>query len=243
MIVQSILILGFINVITTGLLSSFFAINSTAFIFSLFIYALPVLVWYTLKPYILKLQEFKKNQREYLRIKYDFEIFDTLLKKQQLITVPVDGLGIDFGNPHAENSLIKVCNPFCGPCAKAHSKLEELVTENKNIRIKIIFMVPNREEASAYKPTAHLLAIAESKQKNNIKQALDDWYLAESKDYERFAIKYPMNGELKNQGSKMNEMYRWCEEMKVTETPTLFLNGYKLPETYDVTDLAILLAE
>ena len=37
--------------------------------------------------------------------------------------------------------------------------------------------------------------------------ALDDWYLAPKKDYEVFAEKYPMNGELKMQeaGNRKNE--------------------------------------
>jgi len=37
----------------------------------------------------------------------------------------------------------------------------------------------------AYKPVAHLLAIAEG-DKNQTRKALDDWYLADTKDYEIF---------------------------------------------------------
>jgi len=35
---------------------------------------------------------------------------------------------------------------------------------------------------------------------------LDDWYLADKKDYETFAGKYPMNGELQTQGNKIEAM-------------------------------------
>jgi hypothetical protein len=40
------------------------------------------------------------------------------------------------------------------------------------------------------------------KEETLTKQALDDWYLAEQKDYGTFASKYPMNGELKNRTVK-----------------------------------------
>jgi len=34
-------------------------------------------------------------------------------------------------------------------------------------------------------------------------KALDDWYLPAKKEYEVFASKHPMNGELKAQGDKI----------------------------------------
>ena len=62
-----------------------------------------------------------------MRVKFNTEIFDTLLKKQKQITLPTEGIGIDLGNPEATNTLIKVCNPYCGPCANAHSKIKKLL--------------------------------------------------------------------------------------------------------------------
>ena len=80
-------------------------------------YLLPVLSWYTLKPCFKDVQEAKTTKRSYSRLKFNTEIFDTLLKKQPEISIVPEGLGIDLGNPLAINTLIKVCNPYCGPCA------------------------------------------------------------------------------------------------------------------------------
>ena len=68
-------------------------------------------------------------------------------------------------------------------------------------------------------------------------QALDDWYLAKKKDYDVFALKYPMNGELKEQENKLDLMKHWCDEAEVTATPTFFINGRRLPETYSINEL------
>ncbi|HEY8659322.1 MAG TPA: thioredoxin domain-containing protein [Hanamia sp.] len=241
--VQALLVFGAINVITYNFLYPIPQF-STAFILKCMLsYMLPVLLWYAVKPHILRLQEAKITRREYLRIKFNAEIFETLLKKQKAIAVPADGLGIDLGNPSATNTLIKVCSPYCGPCGKAHPKIEELLEEIPNLKVKIIFTTPNQPEERAYKPVSHLLAINGQGNEENIKQALDDWYLADKKDYDLFAKKYPMNGELARRGNKIEAMDKWCKAMEISFTPTIFINGYQLPDAYSIEDLKYFLLE
>ncbi len=241
--VQALLVLGAINILVNNLLQPISGNESLIIIETFFLYLLPLMVWFSIKPYILQLQEMKHTKREYLRIKFNEEIFETLLKKQKIITVPFDGLGIDLGNPNASNTLIKVCSPYCGPCAKAHPKMEKLIEENTNIKAKIIFATQNSPELQSYKPAVHLLAIAEQKNDSKIKKALDDWYLAEKKDYDTFAVKYPMKSELTQQGNKIDAMDKWCRAMEITSTPTFFINGHKIPDAYGIEDLKYFLAE
>ena len=241
--VQGLLLLGAGNIFIHHFLASPFLFSQSFVCKAILLYLLPALAWYVIKPSILKLQETKNIKREYLRIKFNVEIFDTLLKKQKAITVSADGLGIKLGNPNATNTLIKVCNPYCGPCAKAHSKIEELLEQNKNVKAKIIFTTPNDETNPAIHPVTHLLAIAEENNGVKIKQALDDWYLSNTKDYAVFEKKYPMNGEVKKQGHKIEAMDRWCKAMEVRATPTIFLNGYQLPDAYNIEDLQYFLLE
>ncbi len=242
--VQALLLLGGINVIANNFLYPLPLFSLLPIVYLLLLSSLPIVTWYSVKPYILRLQEAKNTKREYLRIKFNGEIFDTLLKKQKALTLSADGLGIDLGNPAAANTIIKVCSPYCGPCAKAHVKIEELLEHNDTIKVKIIFTTPDLEAHSAIKPTRHLMAIAA---KNNteemLKQSLDDWYLPDKKDYDLFAAKYPMNGELLQQGTKIEAMGKWCNEMKIKATPTIFINGYQLPDAYSIEDLQYFLLE
>lgn len=242
--VQALLVLGSINVIANNFLTSPSGYSILFISKSILLYLLPVLLWYIVKPYILHLQDAKNTEREYLRIKFNTEIFETLLKKQKQISIATDGLGIDLGNSGATNTLIKVCNPYCGPCAKAHPKIDKLLEEIPNLKAKIIFTIPNQPEQPAYKPVSHLLAINEqNNNEGNIKLALDDWYLVDKKDYKLFAIKYPMNGELAKQGNKIEAMEKWCKAMEIVSTPTIFINGYQLPNAYRIEDLQYFLLE
>jgi protein-disulfide isomerase len=175
-------------------------------------------------------------------MKKDGRIFEALMAKQKKITGSTEGLGITLGNPQAQHTLVKVCNPYCGPCAKAHPEIHELIRQNSNIKVQVIFTATVEETDRRSKPVKHLLAIAEKQNEQLTKQALDDWYLPEKTDYEVFAAKYPMNGELNVQNAKVKAMQNWCEEVKIEVTPTFFVNGYQLPENYKVTDLTYFLA-
>ncbi|HJV77282.1 MAG TPA: thioredoxin domain-containing protein [Paludibacter sp.] len=242
--VQALLLFGGVNVIANELLLPLNQFSVEVIIKSILLYLIPVLLWYTLKPYLLKLQEAKNTKREHFRIKFNSEIFDTLLKKQKQITVSTDGIGIDLGNPDATNTLIKVCNPYCGPCAKAHPKIEKLMDEIPDLKVKIIFTTPNDPNHYAFNPVDHLLSIKhQNKNDKIIKQALDDWYLADKKDYDQFSAKYPMNADHGKQADKIEAMFKWCNDMDINFTPTIFINGHQLPDAYNITDLQYFLLE
>ncbi len=243
--VQALLFLEFITSISTGALQSLFltyqpiTISTLSTIITAFI--LPIITWYLLKPNLFKAEEGKRNKRELMRIKYNPQIFEALLTKQKRIEKSTEGLGITLGNLKATNTIIKVCNPYCGPCAKAHPEIEKLLEENNNLKVQIIFMGASNEIKAM--PIKHLLAIAEKDNESLTKQALDDWYLVKEKDYKVFAEKYAMNGELDKQGEKAETMSEWCKAIEIAFTPTFFMNGYQLPDAYSIGDLKYFLAE
>ena len=241
--VQALLLLGGLNVFVHNFLYPLPLLSFLPVANCLLFFAIAPLIWFAIKPYILRLQEAKNIKREYLRIKFNAEIFETLLKKQKQITLSAEGLGIDIGNPAAGNTIIKVCNPYCGPCAKAHSKIEALLEHNKNVKAKIIFTTPDDDTNRAVKPVRHLLAIAAEGNEEKIKQALDDWYLPDSKEYAVFEKKYPLNGELLKQGNKLEVMDKWCKATGIAFTPTIFVNGQQLPDAYSLEDLQYFLLE
>lgn len=241
--VQALLVLGAANIILYHFLLPVPQVAIHAILTSLFLYLIPVLSWYLIKPYLLKLQESVNTKREYMRLKFNSEIFDILHQKQRRITVPTDELGIDLGNPDATNQLVKVCNPYCGPCAKAHPKIEKLLEEIPNLKAKIIFTTPNDSEHRSFNPTSHLMSIADHASNGELKQALDDWYLPAKKDYDRFAEQHPLTTSLETQGNAIEKMHQWCQAMEISYTPTIFINGHELPEQWNIEDLSYFLLE
>ncbi|MEI6263804.1 MAG: vitamin K epoxide reductase family protein [Sphingobacteriia bacterium] len=199
---------------------------------------MPIAIWFLLKPILKRNQAAKYEKRSYLQLKYNEQVFTSLLQKQpSILAYPTEGLGITIGNPNATKTIVKVCNPFCGPCATAHPELEKIVKENPSIKAQIIFTTTNNENDRGSKPVKHLLAIAAKGDEILMENALDDWYLAKEKDYEQFANKYPLNGELQKQTKKIDLMKSWCDKVKIQYTPTIFIDGYELPKNYQLKDV------
>jgi uncharacterized membrane protein/thiol-disulfide isomerase/thioredoxin len=240
--VQFVLILGFINVFFYETWKVESQLSFEYAWITILLYLLPVIGWYSIKPLMLELQKAKNTKRAFLRLKFNKELFITLLKSQEQVSLPVEGLGIDFGNPSGTHTLIKVCNPYCGPCSKAHQKIEHLLEKNNNIKVKLIFKTPIDANSASYQATAYLMAVAKA-YPSIIQKVLDDWYLSDPKDLKAYKLKYPISDSIEDLDASIMTMQQWCDVMQIYGTPTMFLNGYKLPDTYAVEDISYFLAD
>lgn len=204
---------------------------------SYFIAALTLAVTY---PVAKKAKAGSRFYNRYQQLIHTPEIFMSLLKQQGKYRNDINGLGINIGNKDALFKVTKICNPYCGPCSKTHAALEELLSVNENVELQIIFLASNDQNDKRNQPVRHLLAIADQGDISKLTKALDDWYLSPEKDYNKFSSKYPLNGELNNQHSKIEAMRDWCKVNAINSTPTFFVNGHRLPSIYDPSDFKYL---
>lgn len=201
---------------------------------------LPIPLWNYIKPLLENQKEVNLYKRGLKRLKNNPDVFRGLLFKSRKIQHDTQGLGISLNELNQNDyNILKVCNPYCEPCAKAHPILEELV-EKEKINLQIVFTTGTDKVDAKWNSVAHFMTL-EAEEGGQIRKALDYWYHYEKKDYEDFANKYPVNGKLEWQKDKINAMHRWCDAEKITHTPTLFVNGYELPREYDIADLKDLL--
>ena len=218
----------------TSLVTSTLLQTLIIFIFS---FLSPFLVIQLILPTLRNAKEGDENKRTLRRLKHDPVIFNALLDTQK--TLPEDTLpiGLMLGNPQAKYKIVKVCNPYCTPCAQSHPTIEGLLHNNQDVQVQIIFT----ETGNKSSPVKHFMALADRKNEAVLKQALHDWYCTPEKNYEKFAAKYEMNGELQMQTNKIEKMQQWCEKKEILFTPTFFINGRQLPEIYSADDLKYLL--
>lgn len=198
--------------------------------------ALSFLAALLLLPILKKAKRSRYFTNQLKRLKYDPGVFNVVLNKQRDVHEGAAGLGIILGNPNATNRILKVCNPYCDPCANAHKPITELLERNPDVQLQIIFTATNGDEDRRKWPVRHLLAIAAENNEALIHQALDDWYLAPEKNYEHFASRYPIQDMAKHEG-KIEAMHDWCTKARVAHTPTIFINNHELPDIYNIHDL------
>jgi len=242
--VQLLLILQFVVALLGGFhtVTFFTSISFSLFPVLFFSFCVPFLIVSLLVPALRKAKEGTISRNDLKRLKHNSSIFNALLEKEKMVSEPTEGLGITVGNPNARHHLIKVCSPYCGPCSKAHPLIDELLDNNQDVKLQIIFSSYDNDFDISAPAARHMLAIFEKGDESLTKKALDDWYLPEKKDYQRFAEKYPVDGDLGQQGKKLQAMRDWCDKVDVAYTPTFFINGRQLSELYTVTDLKYFLS-
>ena len=197
---------------------------------------IPILSWKLLKPLLEQEKETNIHKRGLKKIKSNPAILKSLLLKSKKIETLPKGLGISINNISAKYHVIKVCNPYCAPCAKAHPILESLI-DTGSINLQVLFTASVDSNDIKADPVRHFLAIDGQGDKSKTQRALDDWYNAEQKDYEVFANKYSVNTELSLQNNKIEAMRTWCDAENIEYTPTIFINRYELPKEYSIEDL------
>lgn len=204
-------------------------------LFALLLFPIPVWKWF--KSLVNNAAVSNHYKRSFMKLKNNPSVFRGLIEKSRKIeNSNVEGLGIMLRNKDAKYTIIKVCNPYCKYCSKAHSVLKELYNAKK-ISLQILFSSSSNNNDPRFKPAAHLLSINEKGDMKVAKKALDDWYESKNKDYILFSKKYPLEGKLNGQTKNIELMYNWCMVNRITRTPTIFINGYEMPKEYDVEDL------
>ncbi|PLK46122.1 vitamin K epoxide reductase family protein [Emticicia sp. TH156] len=195
--------------------------------------AAAVLVWLFLKPLIQKSHQVSPLKNDLRRFKNNPDLFLSLLQKQpEMPFVPLNMDTIMVGNPNAEHTITMVTNPFCQPCAKTHKIVEELLFTNQNLKCQVIFLASNHKDDKRGIVARIILSLPKDQQAN----ALHQWYENEERNIEKWQTQLGTIGNEKTENI-IEQHKTFCEVAKVEATPTLYLDGYKLPQQYRLTDL------
>lgn len=190
--------------------------------------------------YILQKKTNNFYKQELRHIKFSSPVFSALLSEEEEIPVSTEEFGIMIGKKDAKIQILKVCSPFCGHCANAQIVIDRLMELNDDISLKIIFTSnPNYE---GYEKTPIDTFLSLYYEKKDVMKALRDWYSLDNYDLDSFKERYPVS-EQRTERNRKNalKMSEFCDIMKIKGTPTIYINGHKLPSIYRIEDLQYVL--
>lgn len=196
--------------------------------------ATPVLAWILIKPYLLLSKQIKPLKSQLRQYKYNKDLFNRMLNEEIQYALPEEDNTIIIGNREAEKVITMVSNPYCQPCAKAHKALEWLHGRD-DVKLQVVFTSQSETDRNA-EVALHLMAMQQSQNDSSLKKAMDDWYEQKQKSYEAWAKVYPKTNDVIN-AEALEKQREWCKLTEVTGTPTLFLNGRRLPKSYQPEDI------
>ena len=160
-------------------------------IFSIFgTFILSFGVAYLLWQYIQKEKNNKDLSNLFKKIKYNRDVFFSLLKNERKMEGITNDFGVILGNPNGSIHIVKVCNPYCYYCSLSHPILSQLVKSNDEIKLQIIFFEdPTSEE---YKNTPIETFLSSYYEDKDMESILSDWYNNDNKNLEEFIRLHPI---------------------------------------------------
>ena len=203
-----------------------------------FILAFALATWQLLKSLYQKSLASLSNEIKALQLKRNPDIFNGLLLKEEQSPahLPAPDEAIQFGNPDAPYQIVMACNPYCGPCARAHQAIEELYEKYPGqLSVTVRFaLVKNDDTNNNVLAAREIIKAAKQKPYDAVK----DWY--KLFDMEKYKQLHHTNGEIVD--TAVEKHIDWNKKANIQGTPTFFINGKKLPELYSWVDFTEILS-
>ncbi len=197
-------------------------------------FGLPVLAWVFAKPHLLASAALKSMQDDLRRLKTNPDLFLAMLHQQpEMPALPTDMAVVDMGNPDAPHRLTVVTNPFCGPCARLHHDLTALLAQTDTIQVQIIFSVGGAADDPRNVVAGCVLG-QPAPQRETI---LDDWFAKSHPDVTVWAATHNAQSNTGTVENWLGQHADWCRIARIEATPTVYFDGYQLPDMYQVKDL------
>jgi uncharacterized membrane protein len=181
-----------------------------------------------------------KNKQElasFKKWKTDASLFMAQWEKEPCCDNTIWENDLLIGNLNAPIRLTVACNPYCGPCAKAHKELDELVEKYPTkiaVQVRLLCSSADAGDKRTIAVNKILQLAMVLKNNNELKTMLSDWF--DWMDYEKWIAKWDTKNEI-NVNIRMEKHEAWNVETSITHTPTSFINGRKLPSRYNLKDI------
>ncbi len=213
--------------------------NSLYLPFLLFILAtiLLTIIYLPIKQLIKTDSKNKQELASFKKWKTDASLFMAQWEKEPTCDNTIWENDLLIGNADAPIRITVACNPYCGPCAKAHEELDKLVEKFPNkisVQVRLLCNPANADDSRTIATKAILQQAALLKTNNELQTMLTDWF--EWMDYGKWNAKWKVNTEI-DVANILTKHELWNNDSGITHTPTFFVNGRKLPGRYNINDI------
>lgn len=165
------------------------------------------------------------------RLKKNPEIIKTLIFNQKQYKIPVTENSLLLGQNKSGLLITAFLSLECSHCAKAFFKLNGILQSEYNAQVNIILL------GTETKIINSIYNLSRNSKHDEVIEILDKWYKSDNISRQNLINEYcPVNSdELADQISSENhEIMKTCG---VSGTPSVFINGFRLPIQYDIDDL------
>lgn len=228
--------IGYYYFSESSLLPNFELKTILLFSFCLF---LPSITWMFLKKELLKSSGFDSLYFSYLRIKNNWEVFQSVQQKQKSVDMDFISNEIVLGNYSAKNVLVVAINPYCPSCGTEYNHIIKLLKRHSDyIKVVIRFVISYHENDRAKLYVSAMLISHYLEGRFDFKALLKEWF--EDRNLNEFIKLYPIKHNTLAEDI-LDHHRKWSEKNNIELTPTSYLNNKKLTMDYTVEHLVNIL--
>ncbi|WP_148467824.1 vitamin K epoxide reductase family protein [Alistipes sp.] len=175
-----------------------------------------------------RVRETDRLKYKHERLLSDSALFWQLLERQPKAAAECSSCMPITNYAEAEHTLTVVMNPSCPKCAEVHRALAGL----EGYRIELLFAV-NEGDGRSRDAALRMISSGISDEWPQTERIVGAWY--ERHELPPGQAVHPLAGE------DLDRHRDYCRAVGITGTPTILVDGRRLPDLYDATDLKYLL--
>lgn len=193
-------------------------------------FLIPTLIWILVKkPFTESVQLFE-IQRELQKVKFNEDYIQATFNNQtKMPPIFEDMQTAAIGNPDAPHVLTVVTNPLCGPCSRLHGEINQLIESHNNFQCEFVFLGSQK--------ALQIAAILLASNQTDRKDIMESWYSNIYQSQEMWIKNQNVNIKPEEMMAQFRLHGRWCELAGIIGTPTMYINGVKLPTAFRIRDL------
>ena len=163
------------------------------------------------------------------------EVFVSLLKKEPHYYIDRTVSKMILGNSDASLCVTVLTNPHCEPCGKMHRKIENLLMDvGDRMCVQYIFSAFNDELLIS---NQFLIAVYLQYGEEKGRRIYEEWFTRGKYTAKDYIKKFNLDINSADVLSELEHHQRWKIGNHLSATPTILVNGYKLPKRYQIEDL------
>lgn len=234
LMVQFVVIFQFVCYLLGGLYSQPIRLDIPLIILICAAYITAILVLNKVLPMFSFSSELQKVRWQYSHMKMNKKVFDFLQHNEA--KYDADGSSVKFGDPNSNIIVTVFSNPYCNPCAAMHKRLQELYFSNTCL-IQYIF--------TSFKPewnkiNKYLIAVYQQYGAEKAWEVYTEWYDNGKYSQESFFDKFHLDMNSDDIEREFQRHEQWKRSTKFNATPTILVNGGKIPYGYNIEDVQYL---
>ena len=187
-------------------------------------------------------QDLAKSRRSLAFFKGNEAIFKYLLQRERPVPDVKMSYNMVLGNPRAKHELIMVSNLNCQPCMAKYLRIRQLQERfDSLLKVRIIFSENTFDEPSLKNYVIPTFLSTAINQPEHITTLFDSWYSHKQHGGSVESWSAPVQNLYATGNDQLAILFKeirlWNQEAEITHTPTLYFNGFLLPEVYALEDL------